>query len=143
MVMTAVIALALAAAQAPPPASTPESTASAFIDAFKTMDSARFDSFFAPDATMFFPGGPFPSGRVDGREAVLSVFHSFFARAKTQGRTTLNIIPLDLRVDQIGDVAIVTFRLDSTEDMGRRSVVLRKLGNDWRIAHFHASTIDK
>ena len=133
--------VALALATAPPPATTPEVTVSAFVDAFRAMDSARFDAFFAPNVTMFFPEGGFPTGRVDGREAVLSAFHSFFARVRDRGRSALSIAPLDLRIEQYGEVAVVTFRLDGGEDVGRRSVILRKIGSDWRIVHFHASTI--
>jgi ketosteroid isomerase-like protein len=136
------MALALATAPAPQP-TTPNAAASAFVDAFRAMDQARFDDFFASDVTMFFPDGAFPVGRVEGREAVLSAFHSFFARVKERGRTTLNITPLDQRVDQYGDVAVVTFWLDSGGAVGRRSVILRKIQDDWRIAHFHASTVEK
>jgi ketosteroid isomerase-like protein len=142
MVIAALLSVALVAAPLPEPPA-PEATASAFIDAFRAMDEARFDRFFAPDVTMFFPDGPFPKERVEGRVAVLAAFHSFFKRVKERGRTTLNIAPLDLRVDGYADVAVVTFRLDNAESVGRRSVILRKVAGEWRIAHFHASTIDK
>jgi ketosteroid isomerase-like protein len=136
------VALALVAAPLPQQA-TPDATASAFLDAFRSMDEARFDPFFAPDVTMFFPDGPFPDGRVEGREAVLSAFHGFFKRARQQGRTTLNVVPLDQRVQLYGDVAILTFMLDSSDAVGRRSIVFRKMGSEWRISHFHASLIEK
>ena len=122
---------------------TPESTAASFLESFKAMDEARFDDFFAADATMFFPDGPFPTGRVEGKDAILSAFHSFFGRVKERGRTSLNISPRDFKVVQYGDVAIVTFWLDGEEAVGRRSIVMRRMGSDWRIAHFHASTAEK
>jgi len=141
--MASLVALALVAAPLPGQASTPEAAAASFLDAFKSMDEERFDTFFAPEVTMFFPDGPFPKGRVEGRDAVLSAFHSFFELAKERGRVTLNIEPLELRVQRYGNLAIVTFRLDGDDSVGRRSIVLRKLDDEWRIAHFHASTIDE
>jgi len=108
------------------------------------MDQARFDEFFAPDATMFFPGGGSnPKNRVEGRNAVLSAFHKFFKLLKEQGTTSLDITAKDQRVQLYGDVAVVTFELDWGDAVGRRSIVLRKIGDEWRISHFHASTVDK
>lgn len=136
------LALALATAPVPPPIA-PEAAAIEFLDAFKNMDERRFDKFFGSDVTMFFPDGPFPKAKVEGREAVLSSFHEFFALVRKRGRTTLNITPIDRRVQLYGEIAVVTFGLESDEAVGRRSIVLRKLDNDWRIVHFHASAIDK
>ncbi|MCL6699605.1 nuclear transport factor 2 family protein [Sphingomonas sp. NSE70-1] len=137
------VAFVLAAA-APPQTKTPELTTAAFLEAFSAMDQARFDEFFAPDVTMFFPGGGSnPRTRVEGREAVLSTFHDFFKMLKEQGTTSLDIAPQDQRVQIIGDVAVVSFGLDWGDAVGRRSIVLRKIGEEWRIAHFHASTVDK
>ena len=141
--LAALVALALLAAPVTPIEGTPEAASAAFLDAFKKMDEPRFDSFFAPEASMFFPDGPFPKGRVEGREAVLSAFHSFFKLVKARGRSTLNITPLEQRVQRYGDVAVVTFRLDQDGAVGRRSIVLRKVAKEWRIVHFHASTIEQ
>lgn len=111
--MACSILLVLALAAMPlPPSSTPDAAAVAFLDAFKGMDQARFDEFFAPDVTMFFPDGPFPVSRVEGKQAVLEAFHKFFALAKQRGRTALSITPLDQRVQIYGDVAVVTFGLE-------------------------------
>ena len=137
------VALALFIEPLPQQAQTPEAAAASFLDAFKSMDQARFDSYFAPDVTMFFPDGPFPTGRIEGRDAVLSAFHSFFKLARERGRTALNIVPLEQRVQHYGDVAVVTFWLDGEDAVGRRSIVLRRMNAAWRIAHFHASAIDK
>ena len=142
MAVSLLLALALGAAPLPPPA-TPDGAAIEFLDAFKSIDQARFDQFFAPDVTMFFPDGPFPETRVEVREAVLAAFHEFFALARKRGRTALNIAPLDQRVQLYGEVAVVSFGLKNDETVGRRSIILRKIGNDWRTVHFHASSIDK
>ena len=138
-----VLAVVLACAPASAQDSTPDAAAASFLDAFKSMDETRFDTFFAPDVTMFFPDIRFPQARVEGREAVLAAFHSFFKRVKENGADALNIEPLDQHVQRYGNVAIVTFRLDSDDKTGRRSIIFRKIGSDWRIAHFHASAIDK
>lgn len=141
--LASLVALALFGTPLPQHTSTPEAAAAAFLDAFKDMDERRFDTFFDPEATMFFPDGPFPHGRIEGRNAVLSAFHSFFKLVKERGRTTLNITPREQRVQRYDDVAVVTFRLDQEGAIGRRTIVLRKAGEQWRIVHFHASTIDQ
>ena len=45
---------------------------------------------------------------------------------------------------QFGDTAIVTFHLASSSaqspSLGRRTFVLRRIENRWRIVHLHAST---
>lgn len=134
------VALVLAAAE---PAATPLETASAFIQAFRRMDQAQFDEYFAQDVTMFFPEGPFPQGRVDGKKSVLAAFHHFFALARERGRAELAIEPLDLRIQTHGNFAVASFRLENTETLGRRTLVLRRSGADWKIIHFHASTVER
>ena len=141
--VASLLALALAVIPIHQQDSAPEAIVASFLDAFSGMDEARFDNFFAPDVTMFFPDGPFPEGRVEGKQAVLAAFHSFFKLVKERGRKTLNIVPLDQRVQLFGDVAVVTFRLDGDETIGRRSIIFRKIDDNWRIAHFHASSIEK
>ena len=65
-----------ASAKAPAPSSA-EKTVMDFLDAFNALDAPRFDRFFAPDVTMFFPQAPiFPPGRVDGKAAVTGMFHA-------------------------------------------------------------------
>ncbi len=141
--LASLMAIALVAEPLPQREQTPEAAAASFLDAFKSMDQTRFDQFFASDVTMFFPDGPFPTARIEGREAVLSAFHSFFKLAKERGRTALNIAPLEQRVQLYDQIAVVTFLLDGDDAVGRRSIVLQKIGGQWKIAHFHASTIDK
>ncbi|WP_430447087.1 YybH family protein [Sphingorhabdus contaminans] len=136
-------ALSLAAAPLAPQPTAPEATAESFLKAFKEMDEVRFDNFFAPDVTMFFPEGPFPDDRIEGRDAVLAAFHSFFKLVRERGRTSLNIAPVEQRMQVFGDVAVLTFELQGEETIGRRSIVFSRLGGDWRIVHFHASAVDK
>lgn len=118
---------------------TPEQAVAGFLDAFRAMEPARFDSFFAQDATVFFPDGRFPTDRRLPRTEALETFHGFFESLKAQGLTRLEIDPVDPRIDRYGDVAVVTFLLKGTEFMGRRTVVFRKEKDGWRIVHLHAS----
>jgi ketosteroid isomerase-like protein len=136
-------ALAVAATSLPPQSKTPEAAVASFVQAFSSMDEVRFGEFFAPEITMFFPDGPFPRGRIDGRESVLSAFHGLFKLAKERGRSALKIVPLGQRVQQYGNVAVITFGLDQEGAVGRRTLVLRAVRGEWRIVHFHASTIDR
>lgn len=117
----------------------PDQAVAAFLDAFRAMEPARFDSFFAPDATVFFPDGRFPTNRLLPRAEALDTFHGFFDALKTQGLTRLEIDPVDQRIDRHGDVAVVTFLLKGAETTGRRTLVLRHQDGSWRIVHLHAS----
>lgn len=127
----------------PHPTQSAEQATRAFLDAFNALDPARFDSFFAEDATMFFPNGPFPKERVSGKAAVTAAFGRFFAMAKERGATRLGIEPLDLVVQDHGRFAVATFHLrGGNGNIGRRSILLALRDGQWRIVHFHASTIE-
>lgn len=131
-----------ASAKAPAPSSA-EKTVMDFLDAFNALDAPRFDRFFAPDVTMFFPQAPiFPPGRVDGKAAVTDMFHRFFDSARHAGQDHLNITPVNLEVQQIGNVAVASFELAGKDRLGRRSIVFRRDREGWRIVHFHASSAD-
>jgi hypothetical protein len=70
------------------PAAGPAETTTKLIDALNALDPARFDRFFAPDVTMFFPQGPFAAGRIEGKAAVTGNFHHFFDRSGAAAPTT-------------------------------------------------------
>jgi ketosteroid isomerase-like protein len=137
LVLVPAVAFAAPASRAAQ-SSGPEAAAVAFIGAFNALDRARFDPLFADDVTMFFPSAPFEVRRVEGKAAVLGWFGRFFdmARART-GK--LNIQPVDLMVQNYGTVSVVTFHLNGGENVGRRTLVLRKDQTAWKIVHFHAS----
>jgi ketosteroid isomerase-like protein len=124
-------------------AASAQQAAEAFLEAFNALDAARFDRFFAEDATMFFPGGPFPRARVAGKAAVTAAFHRLFEAARSRGATRLGISPLDLQVQDYGSFAIASFHLRGNGNLGRRSIVLRRQGADWQIVHFHASALEE
>ena len=139
------------AAQQPDAVETPQpaapgslrAAAGDFIEAFNAMDEARFDAFWAEDATMFFPALA-PRHRADrivGRAAVLEVFHAFFAAVRPR-RPRLGINPHQIQVQDYGDVAIFTFHLRSPDSTGRRTFVWRRVDGRWLIAHLHASSLE-
>ena len=125
-------------ATAAPSSSGPEAAVQAFVSAFNALDQARFDALFAEDVTLFFPASPFPVRRIEGKKATLEWFGRFFDSARERG-TNPRIQPQDLKVQDYGDVAIATFHLGGGERVGRRTVVLRRDGGKWAIAHLHAS----
>jgi ketosteroid isomerase-like protein len=54
----------------------------------------------------------------------------------------MNLQPRDLKVQLAGDVAIATFFLDDRPGfLNRRTIVLKKQANAWKIIHLHASEI--
>jgi ketosteroid isomerase-like protein len=127
----------------PVPAQSAEQATRAFLGAFNSLDPERFDSFFAEDVTMFFPSGPFPKDRVQGKAAVTGAFARFFAMAKERGTTRLSIEPLDLVVQNHGGFAVATFHLrGGNGNIGRRSILLGLREGHWRIVHFHASALE-
>lgn len=121
---------------------TANETAVAFLEAFNALEANAFDAFFAEDATMFFPSGPFPQERVQGRAAVTAAFHRFFDMARGRGATRLSIQPQDLVVQDYGDFAVASFHLRGNGNIGRRSIVLRRERGHWLIVHFHASSLE-
>ncbi len=139
----AALMLAPSALAAPAPsrstqASGAEAAAAEFVSAFNALDRGRFDPLFADDVTVFFPSAPFDLRRVEGKTAVLGWFGKFFdAMRERTGK--LNIQPADLKVQDYGAMAVITFHLEGGDNLGRRTLVLRRDENDWKIVHLHAS----
>ena len=104
-----------------------------WMDALNSLDEARIVGAFAEDATAFFPTAG--AERVDGRDAIAAVFRDYF-KANTK-RT--NIVPEDLRVQQNGDIAVITFNVHNPSAISRRTFVWRRDARGWRIVHMHAS----
>jgi ketosteroid isomerase-like protein len=64
---------------------------------------------------------------------------------RVSGRTTApfqNIQPQDLVVQEFDRFVIVTFHLGTESRRGRRTLVLRQVGSEWKIVHLHASLFD-
>jgi len=115
-----------------------------FLRAFEDLDMSRFIACFANDATVFFPI-PEPPSRVDGKRAIQSRFEIVFASIRlgaASGPPYHRLIPEDLAVQATSsDSAVVSFHLRNAERTARRTLVLRKEGEQWLIVHLHASNV--
>lgn len=50
--------------------------------------------------------------------------------------------PRNLKIEIAGDAAIVTFHLDDRPGfVNRRTVILRKFTESWKLTHLHASEV--
>ncbi len=114
----------------------------AFIQAFDNLDWETFRASFADDATVFYPRA-FPQ-RADGRLEYERNFRQVFEQIRA-GRTKgpyMDLQPRNLKIEIAGDVAIVTFHLDDRPGfVNRRTVILRKFTESWKIIHLHASEV--
>ena len=115
-----------------------------FLDAFSNLKWEEFTSYFANDATVFFPPSAKTPARANNKKEVELIFKNVFDNAR-KGKTTppfITIQPKDTRVQVYGTVALVTFHLLDPGWFGRRTVVLRKENSgEWKIVHIHASAI--
>jgi len=119
---------------------TPEAMLHDFIRAFDNLERDPFRGFFADDATVFYPRGF--TTRASGRLEFEANFRKVFEEIRA-GRTQppyMDLQPRDLHVQRYGDIAIATFHLDDRPGvLNRRTLVLRKVKGQWKIAHLHAS----
>lgn len=130
---------AVPAAQ-PPAAEAPVRAAVAeLINATNALDAERLGRTMADDVTVFFPGPPFQAARAQGRAPVQNAFAQLFAQLRQRGTRTVNLQPAGLQVQLYGDTAIATFHLLGQQEVGRRTLVLRRIAGRWLVAHMHAS----
>jgi len=112
---------------------------SEFVNALNAFDAERLGRTFAEDITTFFPGPPFPAARIQGRAAVQGAFAQLFAQLRQRGTRGASLSPRGLDVQLYGDTAIATFHLVGQQEVGRRTLVMRRAGGRWLVAHMHAS----
>ncbi len=127
-------------APAPPQAGSAEAAVGEFIAALNAMDAARLGRLFAEDATIFFPSAPFPLRRLGKAEAV-RYFARLFEALRARGARLSDIVPRELHVQLYGDAAVASFHLTGGQELGRRTLVLRRLGGRWLIVHLHSSSL--
>ena len=122
-----------------------EEAALRFLRAFENLDMPSFISCFAQDATVFFPV-PEPPQRFDGKAAIRRQFDQVFTAIR---KTSINsgppyhrLNPENLAVQLVGtNAAIVSFHLRNSERVGRRTLILERVGGAWLIVHLHASNV--
>jgi ketosteroid isomerase-like protein len=115
---------------------------SEFVIAFDNLDWEKFRAAFADDATVFYPR-EFPR-RAAGRAEFEKTFKLVFEQIRA-GRSIgpfMDIQPRELEIQIAGEVAIATFHLDDKPGfVNRRTMVLRRTPNGWKIIHLHASEV--
>jgi ketosteroid isomerase-like protein len=100
-----------------------------FISAFENLEWHKFRNSFTDDATVFIREAP-----RTGPTVARNMKHAFTWSLNRSVREELPGPYLD--------AAIVTFQLDDRPGfVNRRTLVLRKAGGVWKIAHLHASEL--
>lgn len=119
-----------------------QKTLGEFITAFDNLDWEKFRSAFADDATVFYPRG-FP-GRASGRDEFEKNFKTVFEQIRTRRSSPpyMDIQPRQLEIQVLGSIAIATFHLDDKPHfLNRRTIVLQRSSDGWKIVHLHASEV--
>jgi ketosteroid isomerase-like protein len=119
-------------------------TLTRFLTAFENLDWEPFRNCFADDATVYFPSQR--ANRATGRAEIEATFRQVFERIRATKSSPpyLNLEPVDLDIQVFGDTAVATFHLyDVPNTIGRRTVVLEKRADEWKIVHLHASNVEK
>lgn len=116
-----------------------------FVRAFEALDWPAFRACFAEGATVFHPAPPHVL-RTDSPETFERAWAAVFERIRRDsGRTAppyFTLAPKDVRIQVLSEkVALVTFHLPEGQTLGRRTLVLEKLGAGWKIVHIHASNL--
>ena len=114
-----------------------DETLDSFIQAFNNLQLDEMLACYTEDATAFFPVAHHHA-RLEGREAIRGAFEKVLDRIKSSGAKEMRLHPEDILIKTFGDAAIVTFHIRD-DDLSRRTLVLRKEGDDWGIEHLHAS----
>jgi len=109
-----------------------------FIQAFTSLNWEAFKSFFAEDATLFYPQMD-NAKRLNGRAEIEEALEPEFT--DTSLKATTNISPQDIRVQLNRRTAIVTFHLEDKNRLGRYTIIWVRRHGEWEIFHFHASDL--
>ena len=113
-----------------------------FVTAFNQFKWEAFRSSFTNDATMFHPVWEQGKRRVGRQEIEATWIEVFPEFIDSTNAATLTISPKDLHIQLYGNTAIVTFHLgDGITRLSRRTLVMVKQKNEWKIAHLHASFV--
>ena len=123
--------------------SDPAGIVSVFLHAFNHLDIEELRGLFAEDATAFLPVGP-AGARLDGRDAIIKAIEPLFAseRARSShGPPYLSLQAKDVKVQRLGDMAVISFDVGSQLVFSRRTLVLQNVDRRWLIVHLHGSNL--
>ncbi|HET9803277.1 MAG TPA: nuclear transport factor 2 family protein [Candidatus Acidoferrum sp.] len=114
-----------------------------FFAAFSNLDWPAFRACFDDSATVFHPSAAHMR-RTDSPSEFDTAWREVFDRIRKQsGRSKppyMDLNPADLNISVLAPgVALVTFHLPGAEVFGRRTIVLKKFADGWKIVHIHAS----
>src|SRR5690242_15226520 len=109
-----------------------------FITAFDNLDWERFRTCFADDATVIHPA--LFSHRLDGRANFEPAWQRVFEKTRADSGKSqppyMDLKPQDIKIQMLDRAAVVTFHLDrGGSSVGRRTLVLRKDPEGWKIVH--------
>ena len=114
-----------------------QGTLSRFITAFSKLDLDGMMMCFANNATAFFPIAH-QATFLDGKEEIVEAFANVISKIRAKGLNGIKLDLEDVNIQRFGDAAIATFHIRDG-DLSRRTLVLRRLHDDWLIQHLHAS----
>ena len=115
-----------------------------FVTAFNNFNWTAFRESFTDDATIFYPYWNQVS-RIQGKQEIekawLTIFPEF---VDTKNSRKLQISPKNIKLQLYQQTAIVTFHLgDGVNTLSRRTLIMVKKKQSWKIAHLHASNLSK
>jgi len=108
-----------------------------FFNAFSRLDLEGMMSCYAYEATAFFPIAH-RTTFIDGKDEIRKAFANVIDKVHAAGLNSLKMEPEDVKIQMLGDTAIVTFQIRDG-DLSRRTLVLRREQEYWVIQHLHAS----
>ena len=147
----AVIATAASSQALADPTSGPEKALRDFLRAFEDCDLKAMELAFATDATSFdrIVMAPETRGPIDLRDyrrmRGMPPGMRKAAEELPRGKTSppyQSLEPRDLLIQKSADVAVCTFHLEHPHALGRRTVILQRQSEGWKIIHIHASNVE-
>jgi ketosteroid isomerase-like protein len=108
-----------------------------FVNGFSKLDLEKTVSCFSDDATSFFPIAHHTTF-LDGKHEIREAFASVISKIKAAGHNSIRLEPEDIKIQKLGEAAIVTFHIRD-RDLSRRTLILRNTREGWIIQHLHAS----
>ena len=121
-----------------------------FLQAFENGDMEIMEASFSENALVFPPvfmtneeSPPIRTldyKRLKGMSTSMRNLVMGF-RESSKSPPYMSLEPKDLEIQMFGEAAIMTFHLENGNSLSRRTIVLAKEANLWKIAHIHASNV--